>query len=85
MSFREKPKCQRSIIRRGCFRKGKGQTCFSLGWCAEKKASDLDFLAAAHCLTLAYYFFLNPKNIPTAPAPVDGRYPERMCLSPSAP
>jgi hypothetical protein len=34
------------------------------------------------CLTLSCYFLRNPKNIPTAPAPVDGRYPERMCLSP---
>jgi len=33
-------------------------------------------------LTLPRYFFRNPKNIPTAPAPVDGRYPERICLSP---
>ena len=25
------------------------------------------------CLTSPRYFFRNPKNIPTAPAPVDGR------------
>ena len=36
-------------------------------------------------LTLPRYFFRNPKNIPAAPAPVDGRYPASMCLSPSAP